>query len=529
VIDTVVGQRYRIVRLLGQGGMGSVYEATDAEGGRRVAVKVITAEMAKNATLMGRFSREAKAATTIDTPHIVKVFDEGTDAATGLPYLVMELLDGEDAQQLIRRVGPLSPDLALRITAQACTGLAKAHEGRIIHRDIKPANLFLARTGRGAERIVKLLDFGIAKITRDPADSKAETAGLTRTGSMLGSPLYMSPEQARGHKDIDLRADLWSLGVVLYQALTGRTPHQDSDALGELIIAICTEEAAPIQELAPWVPPGVAAVAHRAMRFDPAERWQTAEEMHDAIVALLPGGSAAIDESMFQPLGEADRGKVEPRLQTQPDQPVPRGGRTGAGSRTGADPVPASSLQGFGKTLGQSGGAVAATTAPAADARRGSRAPIVAVVAAVGILGGGFAAYQMTRPAPAPPPALASTTPPPTTATAPPPADPSPRPHTVTLVVLPADATVEVDGAAVPQKDGIVEISGALGSVHKVKLASGADEATGNVVVTENGAMPPKMQIEASSQKTPKPPQPGGPGRPAPKPTGAVPDLRTQR
>jgi eukaryotic-like serine/threonine-protein kinase len=528
VIDSVVGQRYRIVRLLGAGGMGSVYEAIDAQGGGRVAVKVITAEMAKNDTLMGRFSREAKAATTIDTPHIVKVFDEGTDAATGLPYLVMELLDGEDVQQLIRRLGQLSPDLALRVTAQACMGLQKAHDGRIIHRDIKPANLFLARTGRGGERVVKLLDFGIAKISRDPADDKASTAGLTRTGSMLGSPLYMSPEQARGHKDIDRRADIWSLGVVLYQALTGRTPHQDSDALGELIIAICTEEAAPIQEHAPWVSPSVAAVAHRAMRFDPGERWKEAAEMLEAITALLPGG-VAIDEAMFTPLGDADRGKVEPRLLTQPDQPVPRGGRSNPGTRTGGDPVPAQSLEGLGKTLGQSAGAVAATTTPALDARRGSRTALLVAGAAVAMLGGGFAAYQLMRPGPAPVPVVtaAAATPPPPAA---PPADATPKPRTVTLVVLPADALVDVDGARVPQTDGIVEISGALGSVHKVKLSSGSDEAAGNVVVTENGAMPPKMQIDAAiSPRGPRSPAPGGVGKAAPKGSGAPLDLRTQR
>jgi serine/threonine protein kinase len=527
VIDSVFGQRYRIVRLLGAGGMGSVYEAIDARGGGRVAVKVITAEMAKNETLMGRFSREAKAATTIDTPHIVKVFDEGTDDATGLPYLVMELLDGEDVQQLIRRLGQLSPELALRITAQACMGLQKAHDGRIIHRDIKPANFFLARTGRGGERVVKLLDFGIAKISRDPADDKASTAGLTRTGSMLGSPLYMSPEQARGHKDIDRRADIWSLGVVLYQALTGRTPHQDSDALGELIIAICTEEAAPIQEHAPWVRPEVAAVVHRAMRFDPAERWKEASEMLEAIQALLPGG-VAIDESMFTPLGEADRGKVETRLLTQPDQPVPRAGRSNPGSRTGAEPVSAQSLEGLGKTLGTSG-AVSATTTAALEGRRGSRTVLLVAGAAAAAIGGGFVAYRVMSPAPPPAPSVVVVAAP-SPQSAAPPADATPKLRTVTLVVLPADALVDVDGVRVPQQGGVVEISGALGTVHKVKLSSGSDEVYGNVVVSENGASPPKMQIDAAaSPRGQRPPVPGGPGKAAPKGSGAPPDLRTQR
>ncbi|MFS8067986.1 MAG: serine/threonine-protein kinase, partial [Byssovorax sp.] len=159
--DSVIGARYRVVRLLGAGGMGAVYEAIDAENGARVAVKVITAEAAASETLMSRFAREAEAAAAIDTPHIVRVFGVGRDEERRVPFLVMEYLEGEDLQQLIKRLGPLAPDLALRIAAQACLGLQRAHEMRIIHRDIKPANFFLAQTG-GGQRVVKLLDFGVA-------------------------------------------------------------------------------------------------------------------------------------------------------------------------------------------------------------------------------------------------------------------------------------------------------------------------------------------------------------------------------
>ena len=224
-----IGGRYRVVRRLGQGGMGSVYEALD-EQGNRVAVKVIMTELANNTTLVGRFAREARTASEIDTLHIAKCIDAGTDPLTGQPYLVMELLDGEDIDQLDARLGPLPADLALRIAAQACMALVKAHEARVLHRDIKPANLFLHRQGN--HRIVKLLDFGVAKVKPEVSRSNAETAGLTRTGSMLGSPLYMSPEQARGYKDIDFRSDLWSLGIVLYKMLSGRTPHDDTYELG---------------------------------------------------------------------------------------------------------------------------------------------------------------------------------------------------------------------------------------------------------------------------------------------------------
>ena len=304
--DSLIGGRYRVVRLLGAGGMGSVYEAIDASTGARVAVKVITAEAAASEVLMSRFAREAEAAAAIDTPHIVRVLGSGRDEERHLPFLVMEYLDGEDLHQLIKRLGALSPDLALRIAAQACLGLQKAHEARIVHRDIKPANFFLAQMANG-ERVVKLLDFGVAKIKSDPtAASSADAAELTRTGSMLGSPLYMSPEQARGRRDLDHRSDIWSFGVVLYASLCGHTPHRDTDLLGELLILICTEAPEPLQVAAPWVAPELASLVHRALRFDPAERFQSAGEMRAAITALLPG-DARIHEQMLRPLGDGER------------------------------------------------------------------------------------------------------------------------------------------------------------------------------------------------------------------------------
>jgi eukaryotic-like serine/threonine-protein kinase len=543
----VVGQRYRIARLIGAGGMGSVYEAVDAVTGMGVAVKIITAEMAKNPTLMGRFEREARAAATIETPHIIKVLDAGTDEGLGLPFLAMELLDGEDVQQLIKRLGPLPPDLALRIVAQACLGLDRAHEARIIHRDIKPANFFLAKTG-GGQRVVKLLDFGIAKIAHDP-ESNTETAGLTRTGSMLGSPLYMSPEQARGHKDLDRRADVWSMGVVLYQALTGRTPHQDTDALGELIIAICTEEAAAIQELAPWVSPQIAAIAHQAMRFAPEERFQTAADMLDAIRPLLAGGWA-IEESMFQPLADHDRGRVQPRLITSPDMPVPRGARTGSGERrpsgsayaasvgapvdaamgvaptiAAASPaatpapvelVPGASLQGLGTTVAGRG---------LAGARPPARSALIAVGAVAALALGGGGAYQLMRPRPeatlAQPSALIS-------ANAARPAL-EVKPRTVRVVVLPDEAAVEVDGVGVKPNDGAIEITGAIGSVHKVKVTSAEGEALRDVVVSEEGAIPPKVEAPGARSGAPKPSaRVPAPRQPPPPPSSASP-LRLER
>jgi serine/threonine-protein kinase len=499
VDDRVIARRYRVVRQIGAGGMGSVHEAIDETTQARVAIKVIAAEVATDATLLRRFEREARAAGALDTPHIVKVLDAGIDEDGGVPFLAMEYLEGEDVHALVSRLGPLPPDLALRIAAQGCLGLSKAHEARIVHRDIKPANFFLARTGRD-ERVIKLLDFGIAKIARDPTDSHAETAGLTRTGSLLGSPLYMSPEQARGSKEVDQRADVWSMGVVLYQMLTGRTPHEHTTALGELIIAICTEEPPPLQEVAPWVPPDVAAIARRAMRFDPGARFQNAAEMLDAIRPLVPRGWAIV-ESALRGMGQEDRARVERRLVTAPDMPVQRSVAT---ARTGPTPTHdgggGESLEGLGGTLGD-------TVAPQQRAStRRAWGVAFGVGASVAIGLGGAAAMRFGHAAAdsRPTDVSAGTA----GALAAPPA-PSPntevKPRTVKLVVLPGEASVEVDGAPATAIEGAVEVVGALGSVHKVRIRSGAAEVLREVVISEQGALPPKIELAPATAGEAKP------------------------
>ena len=285
--------------------MGAVYEAEDRRTGVHVAVKVMHGDHIKrDTTRVGRFQREAKAAAAIDSDHIARVLDWGMDDV-GAPFIVMEMLVGEDLQELLKRVGALRPEVALRVAAQACIGLAKAHEAHVMHRDIKPANLFLARLP-GGEVVVKILDFGVAKI-RPEGEQGQETTGLTRTGGMIGSPMYMSPEQARGLKAIDFRTDLWSLGVVLYRALTGHTPHEDTEALGDLIVSLCSRPPKPIQDIARWVPPAIAAVAHGALQIAPEARFTDAQAMLDAMRRLLPHGDRADGELA----GAARRG--EPR------------------------------------------------------------------------------------------------------------------------------------------------------------------------------------------------------------------------
>ena len=268
LIDGKVSARFAC---LGRRGHGERSTRGSTLGtGRRVAVKLVAAEvLAKGPDIAERFRREAMASGAIESQYIAQVLDTGDRRSqSGSPYIVMELLVGEDLQHAIQRVRRFTPDIALRITAQACMGLQKAHETGVIHRDVKPANLYLTR--RDHEVVVKLLDFGIAKVRLDPLTS--HDADRTQSGMMLGSPLYMSPEQARGKKTIDHRSDIFSLGVVLYEMLAGKTPHAKSETIGDLIVRICGEPARPVQEVAPSVNSATAAIVHGALVLDVSRR-----------------------------------------------------------------------------------------------------------------------------------------------------------------------------------------------------------------------------------------------------------------
>jgi eukaryotic-like serine/threonine-protein kinase len=342
-MQSIIDGKYQIIREVGKGGMGAVYEARHLGTSRRVALKVILAADLNDvrSDLLARFQREARASGAIDSQHVVQVFDTGVDPATGNPYIVMEFLSGEDLRHLVGRIGVLAPDLALRILAQACVGLACAHEAGVVHRDVKSANVYLARRD-GGELVVKVLDFGIAKVKADPLSLDA-AGGLTSTGAMLGSPLYMSPEQTKGMKNLDARSDIWSLGVVLYELLSGTTPHAHCTTVGQLIVAICSEPVRPVQERAHWLAPEVSAIVQRALQVDPAHRFQSAVEMHAAIVALLPQGTS-LHESMLAPAPEAMR-RASPSTTT-----IAAPGRTTAGVMTGppAKPRPPRSIAAWG-------------------------------------------------------------------------------------------------------------------------------------------------------------------------------------
>ena len=267
--DARVGRevdRYAIVRLLGKGGMGAVYEARHLRLGRRVAIKFLLPELAAKPELLRRFENEAVAAGGLEHPNLVAVIDLGraAEGSPGSPYLVMEFLQGEDCARLLRRVGPLPVTRAVNIVLQACRGVAVAHDAGVVHRDLKPENLFVTDAGDGCDQ-VKVLDFGIAKLR--PIEGQAST----RTGSTFGTTHYMSPEQARGASEVDARADVWSLGVVLYELLAGRRPFDGEQPLN-IVHQILNAAPPPLDTLRPGLPRGLVAALDKALRKDAAER-----------------------------------------------------------------------------------------------------------------------------------------------------------------------------------------------------------------------------------------------------------------
>lgn len=312
--ENLIGGKYEIVDVLGRGAASTVYAGKNARTGRRVAIKLLSVPVAMGAGDPGlvRFEQEARIAGSLESPHIAAVLDIDLDAETSAPFLVMELLEGEDLESLLGRVGPLAPDAALRIAAQACQGLAAAHAAGVVHRDVKPANLFLARGEKG-EVVVKILDFGIAKIPRATAGARdgglaAPQVSITETGQLLGSPLFMSPEQVKGASSVDARSDVFSIGCTLYSMLVGAAPHAETRSFVELLRRITTEPPRPLRDVAPWVPAGAAAVVEEATRLSREERFASAAAMRDAIRALLPDGEALRVEM----LAGADRTAIVP-------------------------------------------------------------------------------------------------------------------------------------------------------------------------------------------------------------------------
>jgi len=252
--------------------MGVVYEAEAVSGGERFAVKILDREHARDDKVVARFAREGRAASAAKSEHIVRVVDGGTEA--GSPYLVMELLRGEDLGKRLRRSKRLGVREALGIVDQVLEGLAAAHARGIVHRDLKPDNVIVV------DDVAKIVDFGMSKIERAPGGTKPME--LTRKGVVLGTPLYMSPEQARALPELDARSDLYSTGAILFECLTGRPPHV-GETYEQIMLAICMNKAPDVRRWAPEVPAEVASFVAKSLETEPDARWQTAEEMLTAL------------------------------------------------------------------------------------------------------------------------------------------------------------------------------------------------------------------------------------------------------
>jgi serine/threonine-protein kinase len=339
----VLDGRYRLDRLLGEGGIGQVYEGKHLITGRRVAVKFLLDEVANNAQVVGRFYREARAAAAIGSEHICEVLDM-RPPEQGRPFLVMEFLDGEDLRTILDRKIRLSLQDVIEIFSQVLDGLAAAHDAGIVHRDIKPENIFLVRQAAGAP-LVKLLDFGVSKY-----DSGLEDGKLTMVGTILGSPSYMSPEQASGAVDLGPAADLYSVGVVLYEVLTGEVPF-DAPTFTALVIKIATEPSPDPCEGRDWVPRELGDVVLKAMSREPEWRYPSARAMRAALLrAIVP--DADDDEEDVQPTlvvapepqdrgGEREQPSPHP---LPPDTPEERSEPPATGPTRPSAPIPSFAL-----------------------------------------------------------------------------------------------------------------------------------------------------------------------------------------
>jgi serine/threonine-protein kinase len=281
-IGRLVAGKYRVRKKLGKGGFGAVYEAEHVEIEKRVAIKTIDKAHAAVPERVARFKREARIAGSVESEHIVHVFDTGEDDELGL-YMVMELLHGEDlASRLVRR-GKLPPEEAVRIAWQAARGLAKAHAAGVVHRDLKPANVYLcAKDDRRGDSdvLVKVVDFGVSKLLGDKEQ-------ITRAGMTMGTPQYMAPEQVRGG-NIDARADVWALGAVLYEMLAGRPAYPLLESYEMTFMSIATSRPRPLALVAPDVPAPLVAVVERALSHDAHRRYADARLLATALVEALP-------------------------------------------------------------------------------------------------------------------------------------------------------------------------------------------------------------------------------------------------
>lgn len=452
---TLLAGKFRVVRCLGAGGMGSVYEIEHELTKHRRALKMLHASMAAIPGVVERFLREASAAGRVGNPHIVETFDAGT-LETGEPYIVMEMLKGGTLTDRIS-AGPMAVPEVVDLIGQACDGVQAAHDAGIVHRDLKPDNLFISDLeGRP---FIKILDFGISKF--DP--SKTGGMALTQEGAALGTPYYMSPEQIRGEMSLDARADVYALGVILYECFAGQRPFE-ADALTHLAVLIHTGKPKPLLEHRPDLPPGLTELVSRAMATDRNHRVQSAQELRNELAkfgaiafratqAGAPGSYVPAPGSYVQPPGS---------FVPTPGSYVQQPGSQVRAAVSGLQPPPA-----IAPGLGTSAAGVSVTQARRQVTQKSQKGPIIVGFAALGVVavivgivmhrgGGAPVADASVSPPPKavePPRAAAPAPPepaPPVPATAPAPSAVAPAPSASSVHTPSSGSPTKLPAAAQP-------------------------------------------------------------------------------
>jgi serine/threonine-protein kinase len=457
--NVVIADRFRLIRQLGQGGMGSVWLATHLALDIPCAVKFIEGEIAQLPEAQARFEREAKAAAALRSPNVVQILDHGV--FQGTPYIAMELLDGEDFGKRLAKLGRMQPVDVIRIITQVCRALGKAHAAGIIHRDLKPDNIYLVPDDD--REIAKVLDFGIAKTSGGIDGSN------TKTGAMLGTPYYMSPEQAQGTRAVDARSDLWSLAVIAFQALSGKLPFE-SEALGDLLVKIIVAPIPSPREFAPDLPPSFEAWWQRASQRDPAQRFQSARELAESL-ALAFGQSQGIG-------GES--GAYRPPQISTAEGGIPMNTPQGMAQSTGGyRAVTGAAMAGTQVGMGPTTGATMSRTfdGPGSDALPKKKNNLAVALgggaALLLVLGiGGVSMMKSKSDAPAPVAAAATVPPPQPTAVVPATPQPPPAPPPATAVALPPEApatAVAPEKSAAATAPAVTTTAAAQPAVHHVQ------------------------------------------------------------
>jgi serine/threonine protein kinase len=320
-LGQVIAGKYQVQGVLGEGGMGVVVSAWHLGLEQRVAIKLLLSHMRQSdSSALERFQREARAAARIQSEHVCRVLDTG-HLEDGTPFLVMEYLEGADLSDELVRRGRFEPGEAVRYVREACVALTSAHQAGVIHRDLKPANLFLVQRTDGV-RMIKVLDFGVSKST---SSSGAPNLTLTKTSSMVGSPIYMSPEQLNSSKDVDARTDIWALGVILYELIAGRTPFY-GESIAQLVNAVLNTEPEPLASLNIDLPAGLEQVMRKALSKSRDQRYGSARELYNALGPFAGERSGASSGSQSQRPIAATRSMSmsDPPPRPSPSAPTPR-------------------------------------------------------------------------------------------------------------------------------------------------------------------------------------------------------------